>query len=419
MEAVDAMIQRTTRDIERVEREIEAADGELRRVDPSDGASLQYWRKEKEQLRKEKEQLRDKEEQLREEKMLLLQRPETPVSLAPRFIELLKKGTITRPNDAVIAKILTSFISELRSSLGSVDSAEALYRRIRELPTTLTMCVVQDQAGVRIMGPLRSDKPKILTGRRRDGTAIVVKLLNLDNDDVRPVDLRLEEMENEAKCCEELAAVTVDTSIALVRHEVVTLQVPEEFVLMSRRRDSFKALLMTRYVESLARGGVYALELVAREASRVTAALKFMHYHRYVHMDVKGDNVFVDNSGAWFLGDFGSACKIGEPIRTSTPTFYHCDMGGRALAKYDWFMLLVLILVELDDKNKWSERLVVSDERRVSYDMVMFEADKAMSNETIPQELRSTIAEVKDLYLSASMNDEDSVGGDCNRAQTL
>lgn len=63
------------------------------------------------------------------------------------------------------------------------------------------------------MGPLHSDKPKILTGRRRDGTAIAVKLLYADYDDARPLEVRLEEIENDVKCCEELAAAAVDTSI--------------------------------------------------------------------------------------------------------------------------------------------------------------------------------------------------------------
>ena len=129
-----------------------------------------------------------------------------------------------------------------------------------------------------------------------------------------------------------------------------------------------------------------------------------MHAQGYVHMDVKGDNVFVDNSGAWFLGDFGSACRMSEVIRTTTPTFYHCSMGTNAIPKYDWFMLLVLLLVELEDKDEWYQRLVVEvveGQRCVDYDRVMREADRAACDEAIPQDLRDAICEVKDMYLSA------------------
>jgi len=70
-------------------------------------------------------------------------------------------------------------------------------------------------------------------------------------------------------------------------------------------------------------------------------------------MDVKGDNTLFDNSGAWFLGDFGSACLVGDTIRTSIPTFYHGAM---------------------DDK-------------------VMREAERAMSDKSYPPEQQSVIIE--------------------------
>ena len=400
--SIQESLLKVERDIAKTEREIDEVVEDLKRVDPADAERQQYLRKEKEQLRKEKEQLRGKEEQLRREKELRLQNQlETPVSLAPQFISLLKMGHITNPNDKVIGKILTSFFKEMHASMVSVDSAVAFYRSIKELPSTITMCIVEGQVGVRIMGPLSSEKPKLFTGRRPDGTAIVVKLLYDSMDDARQLKDRVRELEREAECCKDLALD--NESIALVRHEVVDLEVPVEFVSQTRQQGKFKALLMPRYVESLARSGVYPVSLVAREASRITAALKYMHSHGYVHMDVKGDNVFVDFNGAWFLGDFGSACGIGEPIRTSTPIYYHCGMGPVALPKYDWFMLLVLLMVELEekDKNRWVQRLVAKGESRVCYDLVMQEADKAIGQEALPKQLRDAVAEVKDLYLSA------------------
>ena len=60
----------------------------------------------------------------------------------------------------------------------------------------------------------------------------------------------------------------MDGSIALVRHEVVVLEVPNEFSMQTRRRGTFKALLMPRYVNSLARSQVFPKAVVAREARR-------------------------------------------------------------------------------------------------------------------------------------------------------
>jgi serine/threonine protein kinase len=391
--ALEAKILKVEDDIERVNVKIDEADAELRRIDPSDLPGLKYWRTKEEQLRTEKEQLRTKEAQL-------LQRLDAPpVPLIPVFLSLLKSGGIERPDNKVIAKICASFAKELHVNTHDVDAAVSFYRRIKDLPSTLTRSIVQGQAGVNIAGPLSDDKPKLLAGVRQDGSAIVIKMLFTDTDDVRPLWEREAEIDCEVKCCKDLAVM--DGSIALVQHEVVVLQVPNEFSMQTRRRGTFQALLMPRYLNSLARSQVFPKAVVAREARRLIAALKYMHAQGYVHMDVKGDNVFVDNSGAWFLGDFGSACRIGEVIRTTTPTFYHCSMGANAIPKYDWFMLLVLLLVELEDKDEWYQRLVVEGQRCVDYDRVMREADRAACDEAIPQDLRDAICEVKDTYLSA------------------
>jgi serine/threonine protein kinase len=143
--------------------------------------------------------------------------------------------------------------------------------------------------------------------------------------------------------------------------------------------------------------------VIAREARRLFEALQYMHrVAGFVHMDVKGDNVFFDNSGGWFLGDFGSACMIGGRIRSSTYTFYHGAMDDVAHPRYDWFMLLVLLLIEMGEKDKWSQRFMNSDQgRRVSYDKVMREADRAMIDESYPPELQSVIRDIMDMYQSS------------------
>ena len=404
---LEAKILKVENDIESVNLKIEEADAELKRIDPSDLSGLKYWRTKEEQLRTKEEQLRTKEEQLRTEKEQLrrheeklLQRLDAPpVPLIPVFLSLLKSGGIDRPDNKVITKICASFAKELHVNTHDVEAAVSFYRRIKDLPSTLTRSIVQGQAGISIAGPLSDDKPKLLAGMRADGSAVVIKMLFTDMDDVRQLSEREAEIDCEVKCCTDLAMT--DESIALVRHEVVVLTVPDEFSMQTRRRGTFKALLMPRYLNSLARTQVSPKAVVAREARRLIDALKHMHAQGYVHMDVKGDNVFVDFMGAWFLGDFGSACRIGEDIRTTTPTFYHRSMGISAFPKYDWFMLLVLLLVELEDKDEWHQRLIVEGQRCVDYDRVMREADRAAYDEELPQDLRDAICEAKDLYLSA------------------
>jgi len=407
---IQESLLKVERDIAKTEREIDEVSEELKHVDPSDAERLQYLRKKEEYLRKKEEQLRNKEEYLRKEKEQLRNKEEqlreakassTPsIAAIPVFLRLLSEGGISRPKENVLAKIKASFATQLLLNIHSIDSALHFYRTIDGLPSTLTMNIVEGQVGVNISGPLSDDKPKLLAGVRANGSAVVIKLLFTGLDDARPLEVREGEIDHEVECCTKLALA--DREIALVPSEVVMLNAPQHFVMQTHRRGRFRALLMPRYLDSVARGPTFPIMVIAREARRLFDALQYMHcVAGFVHMDVKGDNVFFDNSGAWFLGDFGSACMIGGQIRTSTPTFYHGALGGVAHPRYDWFMLLVLLLIEMEEKDKWSQRFINSGQGRVSYDMVMREAERAIREESYPPELKSVISDIKDMYQSS------------------
>jgi hypothetical protein len=73
-----------------------------------------------------------------------------------------------------------------------------------------------------------------------------------------------------------------------------------------------------------------------------------------VHLDLKGENVFCTVEGSWFIGDFGSMRPVGQPVLSTTTDYYTEDIIHKPAAfKYDWFMLLVLLVIEtLNIKHK-------------------------------------------------------------------
>ena len=131
-------------------------------------------------------------------------------------------------------------------------------------------------------------------------------------------------------------------------------------------------------------------------------ALRFMHRQGYVHMDVKGDNVFFDSDGVWFLGDFGSACQIDSAIRSTTECFYHSPILGQPVRpKYDWFMLLVMLLIELEDnKDEWAKKFVEEGNYNVSKGLVHAEAQRIVENTTYGLDLIAIIEEIMGAYTS-------------------
>ena len=318
------------------------------------------------------------------------------------FVELLRQGRINRPEPKVLEKIRASFASELLVNIDTVTSAVHFYSEVCALPSTITKAIVLKQEGVLVNGPLMSDKPKLLMGSREDGRQLAVKLLFVDNDDVRPVKDREAEMDNEVQCCKDLA-LSADGLAALVSYEVVTLVVPSEFVQQTRKHGGqFTALLMPRYLGSVARGPMFSKTVLAREARRLFGALRHIHAQGYVHMDVKGDNVFYDDKSFWFLGDFGSACRVGTAVHSTTEVFYHNEILGQpALAKYDWFMLLVMLLIEFENKEVWGLRFIEQGQLKVSSVLVMNEALRVIGEETYPHDLRDVVSETVDAYSSA------------------
>ena len=316
----------------------------------------------------------------------------------PTFIELLKLGGKGRPKQDVLAMIRASYASEVLMSIDNVDSAVDLYERVCSLPSTFTKAIVQQQGDVSINGPLPNSNQKLLTGRRTGGQQIVAKLLVLDFDDIRPLEVRRAELSGEARCCMDLAVA--DHSVALVPHEVVRLDVTADMISQTRRSGAFAALLMPRYLGSVARGPSCSAQVVTREGRRMIDALRFMHRLGYVHMDVKGDNVFFDVNGVWFLGDFGSACKFDSPIRSSTEGFYHSPiLRNPARPKYDWFMLLVMLLIELGNKEEWAKAFIEKG-NHVSEARIIAEAQRIIADTTHGQDLKDIVKEIMDAYAS-------------------
>ena len=55
-------------------------------------------------------------------------------------------------------------------------------------------------------------------------------------------------------------------------------------------------------------------------------------------LHAQGHNIFVDQAGLWWLGDFGSAVSIGQAVRETTPWFApKRNMSGLpAKVSFDW-----------------------------------------------------------------------------------
>lgn len=145
-------------------------------------------------------------------------------------------------------------------------------------------------------------------------------------------------------------------------------------------------LVMPWYTNTLNKYPSSDLEWIAVEGTRIMNALEYIHSQGYVHLDVKATNIFVTHDCKWFLGDFGSCKPIGDKVTSSTFHFCYEDIAFKpASVSYDWFMFLVLLLIEtLENRSSYLDLLYLTAESRFAdFDKVIKYAKRYVDSPTI------------------------------------
>lgn len=178
-----------------------------------------------------------------------------------------------------------------------------------------------------------------------------------------PIASRKKEIEMEVRAC---------SILDLKNGHMNSLIQCESFTMMENsasKNHGFSALLMPRYVITLAEMAPLCEVALLDGLQDMIAAVEYVHSRNLVHMDIKGDNIFIDGSGKWFLGDFGS-CKVELEEITSFTRYFLPEVSQKALKSYDWYLLGVTIVVQLF-KSEWKEKLCSSKTSIISHELVI------------------------------------------------
>ena len=286
------------------------------------------------------------------------------------FKESLKKGKLSidsEPVQKVLSKIMTVFPLQMLAAAGDVDACISLYYQVKSYPENTTCGAIQDQMNLSINGPI---SPKILTGLDRDtGYRYMIKLLRPDDMVINsPDDYIKASIDAEVEACNLVNKSDCD---CLVKCEVVMINV-EYTKGLEISTGEHTALKMRHYFSSLDKVPQMSEKLLFQGFERMVQALESMHSLGLVHMDVKPDNVFCNDKTVWFLGDFGSARKIGTEVWSFTGVFNPYRLTHFktiAIKSMDYVLLCVLIAVELL-KEKWKTRLC-GDEQCVQPELIL------------------------------------------------
>jgi hypothetical protein len=245
-----------------------------------------------------------------------------------RFEELLKKANIIRPKVHVMERLQKVNAVAIMTA-GTALEALHWYDWARELPQSVTRGVFKNLTGYELDGM----HPQI------DG------IIQAGNDNNQSFMFKI------AKCGEHeaFAATAVNGGPFVVgcRFERA------EYTNDDGVQRVLEGLIMHRYECSLDLSPYQlAPQNLLHRAKAMILAINHIHSRNIVHMDVKEGNIFIKD-GQWFLGDFGSCVLIEEAVLSTTRGCYpDSDLIGKPAAwRYDWYMLCVVIVRQLDVHN--------------------------------------------------------------------
>ncbi len=204
------------------------------------------------------------------------------------------------------------------ASCNSVDPdiALQLYQQIKDLPGTETRAKLVEEDHISINGPHLPGHPHILTAVDLDSCSLLVLKLLLPTS----------QEQQDAAQREKRAVSLLQLDTAPVDRELVPTQIHSVKVSADHARrlgaDSYDALKMPWFPTSLRDLPQLSHNLLYSGGRRLQQAVTAMHKVNLLHTDLKGSNVFVDLSGAWFLGDFGASHLFGDKITSCTEVFF-------------------------------------------------------------------------------------------------
>ncbi|KAG2487519.1 hypothetical protein HYH03_013800 [Edaphochlamys debaryana] len=246
-------------------------------------------------------------------------------------------------------------------------AALELYTDAERFPGPSTEGHLLTQHGLRVSGLLFPNpgegSASLLVGAQGDGRPVVIKLL-AGAADASTAELRPGGAEAEA--CRVLLGPPLPAHVQLVPSRLLQLTLgPEHTSTAGRAPGLHAALGMPRYASSAASMVPLPAAVVLAQGRRMAAALEYVHSKGYTHMDVKLRDTPLSSAcgrcvggSRWWLGDLGSAVPVGAPVTSTTTWFAPGNVIGlRAKPEYDWHMLAVTLVCEVN-RPHWKELVI-------------------------------------------------------------
>jgi len=220
-----------------------------------------------------------------------------------------------------------------------------LYDRIKNIPNTSTKQRFFEENNIAIHEPISIEKPNVF--RATEESSGLPKMLKFITN-------KEEEIIQQLNSCEPPIP-------GLLLGKIIHLE--------STKVNERIALIMPRLSGDIAREPSSSPSVLLHQGKRIKEALESMHKLGLVHLDVKLENIFVDNNGTWFLSDFDFTCKTYDLIPEFHSSFYPLNKRKHiAVPQFDLYLLGVHLVIQLccrDDLSIIQGDNGLPDEQRI------------------------------------------------------
>lgn len=268
------------------------------------------------------------------------QQPQQPMEdYQTRFRRLAERAAIN-VTDAVMKSVLFHFASQM-TVVNTPSEAADLYRRASRIPRSATEIDLREKnIAIADIFPGTDTTKSIILEAFEDGSPCLLKITDTQSID------------HEMSVWEAISQVTpCDGLVPLKRLDFTKAAIVQVGNLSggynSLEQEHCSGILMEKYPSTLSRCKIpLTAEVLLRYGTQLKEAISILHNCGFCHMDIKPANVFIRAGATCFLGDYGGATRVGEPVREHTTSYYPTDVGRYAKKETD-FLLLIVTLLEM------------------------------------------------------------------------
>jgi serine/threonine protein kinase len=248
-----------------------------------------------------------------------------------------------KANEKIVDKIVRLYASRVLLC-ATPEQSLSLYQEVESLPQTTTIDLLNQLCDIQLNGIFCFNTKSTLINALHNGVPAIFKIGRSIEEAKREYDTLQAVLQHHQSTAQSLSLVNIE----FVEIDQLQFLVTERYGQENDRISVRFGLIMPKYALVLSQFQLLKLDHVVKWLTQIKMALVKLHEANYAHNDVKPENIFVDQNGDAFLGDFGGLAKIGNQMHEFSHVFQPSDSDHRSTVENDFYSLALSALAMMN-----------------------------------------------------------------------